>query len=153
MKYIIVYFALLFAPFSFSQNSDLELRTYTYVSPSAQSIIKKMGVAEKDLENYARKGAASRQIEQKTKNVVFEGSEDAIRVDLRANAKNLILELSVRQGVSVNNMLERWSSKRELKSSKGAYSKAALFESISVLLDELKVNYNSVKYKTGTYSE
>jgi len=79
-----------------------------------------------------------------------------MRIDIRKLPKGLVVELSVRQGVSVHNMLQRWVC-RDLvcitPDTSTEQSKLLLLDRISVLLDQLKIHFNSPKYRKGEMLE
>jgi len=132
--------------------NSLELRSYSYISPPAKAVLQKLGITEAELENFTNKEVKSRAIVPIDGNRLFEGSEDALRIDIRKKSSKLLVALSVRQGVSIHYMLERWSKSRLLPIEVNMSSKdvrRALYDSITELLDDLKSNYNSPAYKRG----
>lgn len=133
---------------AWAQMPDQNLDVYSYIAPAAQADFKP-GLS-RELEQYAAAELKKRRIMPVNNNAVYEGSSDAFRIDLRKNKKQLVLELSVRQGASVNNMLERWSAKKVFN--KGEYGPAdqhSLFSAIQTLMDQLQGNYNSPAYLRG----
>lgn len=135
-----------------SAANNLKLRSYSYISPPAMAVLQKFGISQEELEDFTNKGIKSRAIAPVDGNRLFEGSEDALRIDIRKKSTKLLIELSVRQGVSIYYMLERWSESRLLPIEANMSSKDVhreLLNSISTLLDDLKSNYNSPAYKRG----
>lgn len=148
MKSLIFFIlGLLMLP-AWSQMPEQNLEVYSYIAPAALADFKP-GLS-RELEQYAAAELKQRRIMPVNNNAVYEGSADAFRIDLRKNKKQLVLELSVRQGASVNNMLERWSAKKVFN--RGEYGPAdqhRLFSAIQTLLDQLQANYNSPAYLRG----
>lgn len=135
-----------------SAANNLELHSYSYISPPAKSVLQKFGINEGELEDFTDKGIKSRAIAPIDGNRLFEGSEDILRIDIRKKSSKLLVELSVRQGVSIHYMLERWSKSQLVPIEADMSSKdvrRALLNSISTLLDDLKSNYDSPAYKRG----
>lgn len=131
-----------------SHMPEQALEVYSYIAPAALTDLKP-GVS-RELEQYTAGQLKKRQIKPVNNNAVYEGSSDAFRIDLRKNKKQLVLELSVRQGVSVNNMLERWSAKKVFTPEEyRAADQHRLFSAIQSLLDNLQANYHSPAYLHG----
>ena len=133
------------------------LRSYAYVSESATPLLAQVGVTEKTLIEFADRELKARKIGAIDPNRVFEGSEDALRVDIRKRANALVIELSVRQGVSVHNMLERWARTERIALKAGAPASAVsgdeVYAIISAELDALKTAYNTPQYRRGAMLE
>ncbi|MGL4603128.1 MAG: hypothetical protein ACRCU9_03190 [Iodobacter sp.] len=148
MKSLIFFMlGLLMLP-AWSQMPEQNLEVYSYIAPAALADLKP-GLS-RELEQYAAAELKQRRIMPVNNNAVYEGSSDAFRIDLRKNKKQLVLELSVRQGASVNNMLERWSAKKVFnKEEYGLADQHSLFSAIQTLLDQLQGNYNSPAYLHG----
>jgi hypothetical protein len=150
---VVIVIGLLFPICSISSAANnLKLRSYSYISPPAMAVLQKFGISQEELEVFTNKGIKSRAIAPINGNRLFEGSEDALRIDIKKKSSKLLIELSVRQGVSIHYMLERWSGTRLLSIEAKMSSKdvrRVLLNSISSLLDDLKLNYNSPAYKRG----
>jgi hypothetical protein len=135
---------------AWSQMPEQNLEVYSYIAPAALADLKP-GLS-RALEQYAAAELKKRRIMPVNNNAVYEGSSDAFRIDLRKNKKQLVLELSVRQGASVNNMLERWSAKKVFNQEEygpADQHKEKLLSAIQILLDQLQGNYNSPAYLRG----
>jgi hypothetical protein len=135
-----------------SAANKLDLHSYLYISPPAKEVLQKFGISEADINNFTKKGIKSRAIAPIDGNRLHEGSEDDLRIDIRKKSSKLLIELSVRQGVSIHYMLERWSKSRLVSIEAAMSSKdvrRVLLNSISTLLDDLKSNYDSPAYKRG----
>jgi hypothetical protein len=131
---------------------NLKLRSYSYISPPAMAVLQKLGISQEELEVFTNKGILYRAIAPIENKRLYEGSEDALRIDIRKKSTKLLIELSVRQGVSIHYMLERWSKTRLLPIETNLSFQNVrqdLLNSISSLLDDLKSNYNSPAYKRG----
>src|SRR5260221_3969037 len=130
-----------------------DLRVYSYVSGPAGDVLERLGISKAEIENYARNGLKSRSIHRTGDDQLDEGSKDSLRVDIRRKKKELLLELSVRQGRSVHHMLERWSKRRFVPAGSELAAKEfrrSLFGSVSVLLDELKSASTTPAYHEGS---
>ena len=141
---------------SFAASAQLPppaLRSYAYVSESAKPILEKVGVTEQTLIDFADRELKARKIGAIDPNRVFEGSEDALRVDIRKRSNTLVIELSVRQGVSAHNMLERWAKTERLALKTGTpapgVSRDEVYAVITAELDDLKKSYNTAQYRRG----
>ncbi len=135
-----------------SADSNQGLRCYSYISPPAAAVLEKFGISDMEIENFTRKEVNSRAILPVGANRLYEGAEDSLRIDIRRKSHQLLIELSVRQGGSIHNMLERWSARRLLPIKNNMSSKEvsqAFFASIAALLDDLKSKYNSPEYQQG----
>ena len=148
MKSLIFFMlGLLMLP-AWSQMPEQALEVYSYIAPAALADLKP-GLS-RELEQYTAVELNKRRIKPVNNNAVYEGSSDAFRIDLRKNKKQLVLELSVRQGASVNNMLERWSAKKVFNQKEyGPADQHRLFTAIQTLLDDLQANYHSPAYLRG----
>ncbi len=148
-----VVFMALWATGSFAKAAGQEpIRCYSYVSPPAKAVLDRFGITEGELVKFASDGLRSRKIAAIGADQLYPGSADALRVDLRRKADQLLLEVSVRQGGSIHNMLERWSGRRLIPvegSSSAASARKILRDSISQLLDELKAVSASPEYQAG----
>ncbi len=148
--------ALSFAPSQTKAASDREaadLRVYSYVSRPAGEVLERFGISKAEIENYARNGLKSRSIHRTGDDQIHQGSKDALRVDIRSKKRELLLELSVRQGGSVHNMLERWSKRHSVPAGSELAAKEfrrSLFGSVSVLLDELQSASRTPAYHEGS---
>lgn len=129
------------------------LRSYAYVSEGAKPILAQAGITEQTLIEFADRELRARKIGAIDPNRVYEGSEDALRVDVRKRANALVIELSVRQGVSVHNMLERWARTERLALKAGAPSRDEVYAVITAELDDLRTSYNGARYKRGAMLE
>ena len=133
------------------------LRSYAYVSESATPLLAQVGVTEKTLIEFADRELKARKIGAIDPNRVFEGSEDALRVDIRKRSNTLVIELSVRQGVSAHNMLERWARTERLALKAGTrspgVSRDEVYAVVTQELDDLKASYNTAQYKRGAMLE
>ena len=131
-------------------------RVYSYISPPATAVLQKYKITEAELEDFTARGLKSRGIGPIDPNRVYEGSADALRIDIRKKTSKLVIEISVRQGGSVHNMLERWCESKLLPIKAGMQPKEMrrmLFDSILTLLDSLGSNFNSNAYKRGRMME
>ncbi len=88
------------------------MRVYAYVSPGAAQLLTRLNLNEQDLVGDLEQALKQRQLGAVAPNTVYDGATDALRLDLRRTQQALKIELSVRQGVSAQNMLERWSQTR-----------------------------------------
>jgi hypothetical protein len=133
-----------------------DLQVYSYISPEAQPTPNVFGLSENDLVRYVKVGLRARGIHAIDPNRVYDGSEDALRIDIRPENEGFVVELSVRQGVTVHNMLQRWASRESLlfphEASKNDMGKALLAR-IEQLLDRLKANFRSKTYRNGLMME
>jgi hypothetical protein len=148
--------SFLIASAAVAQSNKNELRSYAYISPAAQSSLKGMGVTENELIHFVDSGLGSRSISAIDPHRVYEGSEDALRIDIRKPSDSLIVTLSVQQGVSINNMLQRWRGRESLQfkqKTSPTLMKLELLACLSRLLDSLKSNFNSNKYLHGEMLE
>ena len=135
---------------------DQSLRSYTYASPAVASILKKARLTEADLIQFADKGLKARSIFAIDPNRVYDGSDDALRIDIRKSGNGIALELSVRQGASVHNMLQRWRRAALVRlppNLSATESRQKLLASLSLLLDNLKTKFNSPGYQQGEMLE
>jgi hypothetical protein len=138
------------------QAATQDMHVYSYVSPPTYELLHKAGLSENDIESCVVKGLQQSAIIPIDDSQVYAGSEDAMRIDLRKEAKCLVINLSVRQGVSVHNMLQRWEASRTLGIDEGALSKklrSDILDVLSAMLNELKSEYNSDAYKKGSMME
>lgn len=152
--------AAAFAAASFSVSAQLPppaLRSYAYVSDTAKPILAQVGITEQSLIDLADHELKARKIGAIDPNRVFDGSEDALRVDIRKRSNTLVIELSVRQGVSVHNMLERWAKTERLALKAGAtspgVSRDEVYAVVTAELDDLQASYNTAQYKRGAMLE
>lgn len=155
-KLYLVAIILISATFAAAQSQSVDMSVYSYVSPPAKEILKKAGLSEEVIESFVAEGLQKRSIRPIDSNRVYEGSEDAFRVDLRKAANSLLINLSVRQGASVHNMLQRWERSHKLilsPSSSPEKFRSDFFSVITKLLDNLKSVYNSEAYKKGSMME
>jgi len=139
-----------------AQATKVELQSYSYVSPSAEPVLKGMGVSENELIRFVDSGLKSRSVFAIDPSRVYKGSEDAVRIDIRRPTHALIVTLSVQQGVSINNMLQRWRGRQSLtfkQDQSPAQCRQALLDCLNRLLDILKTNFNSDKYQRGEMLE
>ncbi|MEJ2793669.1 hypothetical protein WAE56_09640 [Iodobacter sp. LRB] len=153
MKILICLIVFIFSSTIYAETTNNALLAYSYTSPSAQKLLKKYEITAKALEEYSNSALKKYTIQAINPGAVYEDSEDALRIDIRSKKSNVLsIELSVRQGASINNMLERWS-KKTILTIKEAQTPAAikidLFNSIDFLLNDLKINYNSTGYAKG----
>ena len=126
------------------------------MSSAANAVLKKARITDKELEAFADDGLRSRGIKCIESNAVYEGSADALRIDIREGPSALTVELSVRQGASVHNMLQRWAGRLVLAIDALPSPEAvrgALLDGIAALLDELKDHYDSPQYRRGQMME
>jgi len=131
---------------------DGGLHCYSYISPPAMTVLEHFGISEAEIVNFARREIESRSIFPIDANRIYEGSEDDLRIDIRKKPDELVIELSVRQGGSIHNMLERWSARQFVpiqSSSSPEDARRKLFDSMSYLLDDLNSKYFSKKYRQG----
>jgi hypothetical protein len=136
-----------------SGHETADLRVYSYVSPPAGEVLERFGISNAEIETYARKGLRSRSIHRTGDDRLYRGSQDSLRVDVRRKKGELLLELSVRQGDSVHNMLERWSKRRLVPAGSALAAREfrrSLFGTVSVLLDELKSASGTPAYREGS---
>jgi flagellar basal body-associated protein FliL len=153
LKAIIILMIVLFTAIGCSQATEMRLHSYSYTSPSAKKLLKKYNITEKEIEDYANKETKIRSIQAINGSAVYEDSKDALRIDLRSKNNKIYIELSVRQGVSIYNMLERWSKKKTIiikTTNTDEELKQEILQLITLLIEDLKSNYNSSKYKKGT---
>jgi hypothetical protein len=149
LRTVLIAIALIFV--ATAQSADVAtLEVYSYISPPAATILNDFGISAAEIEDFARKGLESRAIGAIDPDQLHKGYEDAFRIDIRKKKNDLLLELSVRQGGSIHNMLERWSNRCYV--SAGPLSdnfRRDLFISITVLLDDLKLQYTTADYRRG----
>jgi len=86
---------------------------------------------------------------------VFDGSEDAVRIDLRRAKNGIVVNLSVRQGVSVHNMLQRWEGSEVIiiRNKTSQQLQINLLGALDKLLVGLQKAYGSIEYKEGSMME
>jgi hypothetical protein len=138
------------------QAAAKDMHVYSYISPPAYELLQKAGLSGNDIESYVVRGLQQSAIMSIDDSQVYEGSEDAMRIDLRKETKGLVINLSVRQGVSVHNMLQRWESSQTLEIDEGALPKklhSDILNALSAMLNGLKSEYNSDAYKKGSMME
>lgn|GEM_PF-6982093 len=147
---------LLTAPALIAQTTSQDLRVYAYISPAAKHILNKIDSSETELIDFANSQLKRNSIFPIDPNRVYEGSEDALRIDIRKVSAGLTIELSVRQGVSIHNMLQRWWKRQQVQvdlNSSPGNSKKILFNCITQMLGDLKKHHNSPKYLQGKMLE
>ena len=133
--------------------ADSEMRVYSYLDPPAKIWLTKTGMGPEAVEKFVRQGLRARAIGPIDDDCLYEGSEDALRIDIRKTNKGLILELSVRQGASAANMLQRWRASHPLPYDLGRSSEflgAELTKLISTMLDALKISVATASYRQGS---
>ena len=133
-----------------------DMSAYSYVSPPSTPFLRQAGLDSKALEALALEGLKTRSIEPIQDNRVFQGSEDSLRVDIRRNGRRLVIALSVNQGLSVHNTLQRWTASRTLLVDPANIPKSLrsrIVAAISDLLDGLKAGYGSPAYREGRMLE
>lgn len=133
--------------------ADSDMRVYSYLDPSAKIWLVKAGMDPESVEKFVRQGLRARAIRPIDDGCLYEGSEDALRIDIRRTGKGLFLELSVRQGASAANMLQRWRAARSLPNDRGRSSeslRAELTKLISTMLDALKISFATDSYRQGS---
>jgi len=132
---------------------DREMRVYSYLDPPARIWLTKAGMEPGAVEQFVRQGLRVRAIGPLDDGLLYEGSEDALRIDIRKTGKGFLLELSVRQGASAANMLQRWRASRFLSKDLGRSSeslRAELTAAISTMLDALKISSATDSYRQGS---
>lgn len=132
---------------------DREMRVYSYLDQPARIWLIKAGTEPEALKGLVRQGLKSRAIRPIDDSYLYEGSEDALRIDIQKTGKGFILELSVRQGASAANMLQRWRASRFLSNDLGRSSeslRAELTALISTMLDALKISSATDFYRQGS---
>jgi len=132
---------------------DREMRVYSYLDQPARIWLMKSGMEPETVEGFVRQGLKARAIGPIDDGLLYEGSEDALRIDIRKTGKGFILELSVRQGASAANMLQRWRASRSLPNDLGRSSeslRAELMALISTMLDALKIASATDSYRRGS---
>jgi len=129
------------------------MRVYSYLDQPARIWLMKSGMEPETVEGFVRQGLKARAIGPIDDGLLYEGSEDALRIDIRKTGKGFILELSVRQGASAANMLQRWRASRSLPNDLGRSSeslRAELMALISTMLDALKIASATDSYRRGS---
>jgi len=135
---------------------DNQLHSYAYISPTAAQILKEMRVSENVLIQFVDAGLKSRSIVSIDPNRVYDGSEDALRIDIRKPSNFLIVTLSVHQGTSIHNMLQRWRGRESLHINSSLVPvkfRNLLQNCMGRQLDELKLEINKDKYQRGEMLE
>jgi len=133
--------------------SDREMRVYSYLDQPARIWLIKAGMEPEAVEGFVRQGLKARAIRPIDDGLLYEGSEDALRIDIRKTSKGFLLELSVRQGASAANMLQRWRASRFLSNDLVGSSetlRAELTALISTMLDALKIASATDSYRQGS---
>lgn len=137
----------------FSHSVGREMRVYSYVSQPAGIWLIKAGMGPEAVERFVRQGLRARAIRPVDDGLLYEGSEDALRIDFRKTGQGFILELSVRQGASAANMLQRWRASRFLSKDLGRSSeslRAELEALLATMLDALKIASATDSYRQGS---
>ncbi len=132
---------------------DREMRVYSYLDQPARIWLIKVGMEPEAVEKFVRQGLKARAIRPIDDGLLYEGSEDTLRINIRKTGKGFILELSVRQGASAANMLQRWRASRSLSKDLGRSSeslRAELTALISTMLDALKISSATDSYRRGS---
>ena len=125
------------------------LDVYSYVSPAAAAVLKSDGIDVSEIEQFVRRAIKSRSIVAVDDGRLFAGSQDALRIDIRENNAGLIVELSVRQGVSIAYMLERWEGHRLVSINTLPQLRGRLLEALSMLISQLATAYGTTEYNRG----
>lgn len=149
MRKLFVVLSLLLSTAAFGATAPATLKSYAYVSPEAQVALKRAAVTDKELIAFVDGELQRRALQGVEAGRLYEDAEDSVRIDIRAKGKALTVELSVRQGASIHNMLERWQASRVLKIEGKVPSRQLLLDTLTWLLDDLQKNYNSPAYKRG----
>lgn len=129
-----------------------DLRSYAYVSPSAALIMKEISITEGDLIQFADTGLKKRSIFAIDPGRVYESSEDALRIDVQEAKEGVTLTLTVQQGASTHNMLQRWQMGtlvRLAPTLSPMESRKKLLAAFAQLLGNLKTRFNSDGYRRG----
>jgi hypothetical protein len=135
-----------------SLETSAPLRAYTYIAPKALKTLTQLGCSEAELVIWMNARLQERGIAALEANRLFEGSEDALRIDVRERGSVLEIELSVRQGVSVNYMLQRWRLKQDWsfdRAQSQAQSKQSFYAALDSMLNQLKRQSSSAAYLKG----
>jgi hypothetical protein len=128
------------------------LRAYTYIAPKALKTLTQLGCSEAELVTWMNARLQERGIAALEANRLFEGSEDALRIDVRERGSVLEIELSVRQGVSVNYMLQRWRLKQDWtfdRAQPPTQSKQGFYAALDTMFNQLKRQSSSATYLKG----
>jgi len=132
---------------------DREMRVYSYLDQPARIWLIKAGTEPEAVEKFVGESLRARTLWPIDDGSLYEGSEDALRIDIRKTSKGFLLELSVRQGASAANMLQRWRASRSLPNDLGRSSetlRAELTALISTMLDSLKIASATDSYRQGS---
>lgn len=128
------------------------MTVYTYISPGSAKLLERQKMTQAELVSYLEQQLKQYRLYAVAPNAVFEGSSDALRLDLRRTQDQLKIELSVRQGVSANNMLERWSQVRWVslpEQGDDAALRRRIYLALDQLLKDLQQQYGQAAYMQG----
>ena len=128
---------------------------YIYISPNANSVLKKNNINEIDILNHLSNEIRTRRIMTIDANRVFPGSKDSFYIGLKKKENILRLELCVDQGVSVHNMLIRWRNHKLIDIDTNispTINIQSFYSNINEMLHDLMINYSNDAYKHGIYT-
>jgi len=119
-----------------------------YVAPKVESILQSAGITEEGLKSEVKHGLAKHHITCVEANKVLEDMDDWVSLHVvPSNSADsaLAIEMSVRNGVSVNYQLVRWEGKALLTTAQ----QSDVTRVIESLIEDLAANFNSPAYTFG----
>jgi hypothetical protein len=125
-----------------------------YSDPSTADIMRSTGLTDEGVRNAVLKSVVDHHISIVAENAVFEDADDWVSVRLSADASAsppdapLIIEMSVRNGPSVNNQLIRWEGRKTVRVAES--SSGDVLGAFEALVTDLAVAYNTPAYRQGT---